>query len=73
MAMSLTFLLPQSNIGNDAKSLWQRYDPTVGREFLVTRQQMHVSILSIGSFLGRLSSGMYFISRSTQRQGPPFC
>jgi hypothetical protein len=46
-----------SNIGNDAKALWVHYDETKDETFLVNRQQMHVSILSIGSFLGRLASG----------------
>lgn len=48
-----------SNIGNDTKALWERYDDSVSQEFLVARQQMHVSILSVCSFLGRLSSGEY--------------
>jgi MFS family permease len=47
-----------SNIGNDAKALWEAYDGNVSEDFLVLRQQMHVSILSVCSFLGRLSSGM---------------
>lgn len=34
------------------------FDPSKSEEFLVNRQQMHVSILSIGSFAGRLMSGM---------------
>lgn len=46
-----------SNIGNDANVLWKHYDSSKGEEFLVHRQQMHVSILSIGSFVGRLLSG----------------
>lgn len=46
-----------SNIGNDAKALWKHYDKNVTDEFLVHRQQMHVSTLSICSFLGRLLSG----------------
>lgn len=46
-----------SNIGNNAKALWLHRDPDKDEEFLVGRQQMHVSILSVCSFLGRLSSG----------------
>lgn len=46
-----------SNIGNDAKALWKHYDKNVTDDTLVHRQQMHVSTLSICSFLGRLSSG----------------
>lgn len=48
---------PRSNIGNDANVLWKHYDSTKSPEFLVHRQQMHVSILSLSSFAGRLLSG----------------
>ncbi|PQK09700.1 hypothetical protein BB8028_0002g00240 [Beauveria bassiana] len=51
-------LMTINNIGNDANVLWKHYDSTKGEEFLVRRQQMHVSILSIGSFVGRLLSGI---------------
>ncbi|CAM1511109.1 Fc.00g086220.m01.CDS01 [Cosmosporella sp. VM-42] len=51
-------LMTINNIGNDAKALWKHYDDTVSDEFLIKRQQMHVSILSVCSFLGRLSSGV---------------
>lgn len=37
--------------------MWQRYDSSVDESFLVYRQQLHVSILSVGSFTGRLLSG----------------
>ncbi|KAF5659363.1 monocarboxylate permease [Fusarium heterosporum] len=47
-----------SNIGNDAKALWKHYDKNVTDDTLVHRQQMHVSTLSVCSFLGRLSSGV---------------
>ncbi|CAG9938509.1 unnamed protein product [Clonostachys rosea f. rosea IK726] len=47
-----------NNIGNDSKALWERYDPTVTQHFLVAAQQMHVSVLSVCSFVGRLSSGV---------------
>ena len=46
-----------SNIGNDATALWRHYDDSVSEEFIAKRQAMHVSILSVGSFVGRLSSG----------------
>jgi hypothetical protein len=46
-----------SNIGHDANALWKHYDDSVDEKFLINRQQMHVSILSIGSFVGRLLSG----------------
>ncbi|OAR02711.1 hypothetical protein LLEC1_05093, partial [Akanthomyces lecanii] len=51
-------LMTINNIGNDANVLWKHYDSSKGAEFLVHRQQMHVSILSIGSFVGRLLSGI---------------
>ncbi|CAK7211495.1 hypothetical protein SBRCBS47491_001145 [Sporothrix bragantina] len=51
-------LMTINNIGHDANALWKNYDPSVDESFLVGRQQMHVSILSIGSFAGRLSSGV---------------
>ena len=46
-----------SNIGNDVTALWKHYDDSIDDKTLVLRQQMHVSILSIGSFAGRLLSG----------------
>lgn len=52
-----------SNIGNDVNVLWKHYDRSVTEDFLVHRQQMHVSILSICSFVGRLFSG------ESRRQG----
>ncbi|KAF4465596.1 mch1 monocarboxylate permease not transporting monocarboxylate [Fusarium albosuccineum] len=51
-------LMTINNIGNDAKALWKHYDKKVTDEFLIHRQQMHVSTLSICSFLGRLLSGV---------------
>ncbi|WZH47411.1 major facilitator superfamily domain-containing protein [Fusarium acuminatum] len=51
-------LMTINNIGNDAKALWKHYDKNVTDDTLVHRQQMHVSTLSICSFLGRLSSGV---------------
>ncbi|KAM5359402.1 hypothetical protein ACJZ2D_014492 [Fusarium nematophilum] len=51
-------LMTINNIGNDAKALWKHYDNKVTDEFLIHRQQMHVSTLSVCSFLGRLSSGV---------------
>lgn len=49
----------RSNIGHDANALWKHYDESVDEKFLIGRQQMHVSILSVGSFVGRLLSGEY--------------
>ncbi|KAI9167265.1 membrane protein [Paramyrothecium foliicola] len=51
-------LMTINNIGNDVKALWKQYDSSVSEDFLVRRQGFHVSILSVGSFLGRLSSGV---------------
>ncbi|KAJ4156831.1 hypothetical protein NW754_008471 [Fusarium falciforme] len=51
-------LMTINNIGNDAKALWKHFDKKVTDEFLIHRQQMHVSTLSICSFLGRLLSGV---------------
>ncbi|TPX08456.1 uncharacterized protein E0L32_010073 [Thyridium curvatum] len=51
-------LMTINNIGHDANALWKHYDNTVDNTFLVTHQQMHVSILSVGSFGGRLLSGV---------------
>ncbi|KAK0715019.1 major facilitator superfamily domain-containing protein [Lasiosphaeris hirsuta] len=51
-------LMTINNIGHDVNALWKRYDDSVGEAFLIQRQQMHVSILSVGSFLGRLLSGV---------------
>lgn len=47
-----------SNIGNDVKALWSHWDDTVSKSFIIKRQLMHVSILSVMSFLGRLVSGV---------------
>jgi MFS family permease len=51
-------LMTINNIGNNARALWHHWDDTAGKEFLQKRQLMHVSILSVCSFLGRLSSGI---------------
>ncbi|KAI1344568.1 MFS general substrate transporter [Xylariaceae sp. FL0016] len=51
-------LMTINNIGNDATALWKHYDDSIDDTTLTLRQQMHVSILSIGSFAGRLLSGL---------------
>ncbi|KAJ6444218.1 MFS transporter [Purpureocillium lavendulum] len=51
-------LMTINNIGNDVNALWKNFDNSVGRDFLVHRQQMHVSMLSVCSFVGRLLSGV---------------
>lgn len=47
-----------SNIGNDAAALWKHYDDSIDDKTLVLHQQLHVSLLSLGSFAGRLLSGV---------------
>ncbi|KAI1352244.1 major facilitator superfamily domain-containing protein [Xylaria sp. FL0043] len=51
-------LMTINNIGNDASALWKHYDDTIDDKVLVLHQQLHVSILSLGSFSGRLLSGV---------------
>ncbi|QIX01352.1 hypothetical protein AMS68_006869 [Peltaster fructicola] len=51
-------LMTINNIGNDARSLWHHYDDTASREAIQKRQLMHVGILSLMSFVGRLCSGI---------------
>ncbi|KAL7805945.1 serine incorporator domain-containing protein [Trichoderma aethiopicum] len=53
-----TGLMTINNIGNDANALWRHYDPSVDEPFLVSHQQIHVSILSVFNFVGRLLSGI---------------
>jgi hypothetical protein len=53
----MTILTFQSNIGNDATALWRHYDDSASEDFIMKRQAMHVSILSVCSFSGRLLSG----------------
>jgi hypothetical protein len=47
-----------SNIGHDVQALWTHFDPSVSKAFVANRQLRHVSIISVCSFLGRLSSGI---------------
>ncbi|KAK5633119.1 hypothetical protein RRF57_008834 [Xylaria bambusicola] len=51
-------LMTINNIGNDASVLWKHYDDSIPDKALVLHQQLHVSILSLGSFSGRLLSGV---------------
>lgn len=51
----LTF---HSNIGHDVQALWNYWDKGADKDFVAHRQLWHVSIISICSFLGRLSSGI---------------
>ncbi|RDA85602.1 hypothetical protein CP532_0887 [Ophiocordyceps camponoti-leonardi (nom. inval.)] len=59
-------LMTINNIGNDVNALWKHFDHSVSKRFLVHQQQMHVSILSVCSFIGRLLSGVgsdYLVKR----------
>src|SRR5436305_14022543 len=47
-----------SNIGNDSQALWKHYDSSVTDSFVQRRQNIHVCIISFGSFSGRLMSGI---------------
>lgn len=51
-------LMTINNIGNDAQALWKHYDSNVDPHYIEKRQNMHVSIISLGSFSGRLLSGI---------------
>ncbi|PFH55665.1 hypothetical protein XA68_17857 [Ophiocordyceps unilateralis] len=51
-------LMTINNIGNDVNALWKQYDSSVSTSFLIHKQQMHVSILSVCSFVGRFISGV---------------
>ncbi|KAI9793801.1 MAG: hypothetical protein M1833_000524 [Piccolia ochrophora] len=51
-------LMTINNIGNDAQALWSHYDDSASSGFIEKRQLMHVSIVSVSSFTGRLLSGV---------------
>lgn len=51
-------LMTINNIGNDAQALWKHHDAFTSPKYIQKRQVMHVSILSLGSFAGRLLSGI---------------
>ncbi|KAI9863934.1 MAG: hypothetical protein M1824_005972 [Vezdaea acicularis] len=51
-------LMTINNIGNDAQALWTHYDDSASPPFIQSQQILHVSILSLLSFLGRLLSGI---------------
>ena len=51
-------LMTINNIGNDARALWYHYDDSKSHAFIQGRQLIHVGLLSLGSFTGRLSSGI---------------
>ncbi|KAJ4363856.1 hypothetical protein N0V95_000925 [Ascochyta clinopodiicola] len=47
-----------NNIGHNVQALWNHFDKSVSKDFVAHRQLWHVSIISLGSFFGRLSSGI---------------
>ncbi|MCJ1440813.1 MAG: hypothetical protein MMC23_001299 [Stictis urceolatum] len=51
-------LMTINNIGNNAQALWSHWDENTPAEVIHQRQSMHVSIISIASFTGRLCSGI---------------
>lgn len=51
-------LMTINNIGNMTQSLWLAYDPSTSSAFIAKRQVLHVSLLSLSSFTGRLLSGI---------------
>lgn len=50
-------LMTINNIGNNVQALWYN-DPEADPAFIMKRQLMHVSIISVFSFFGRLLSGV---------------
>lgn len=48
-----------SNIGHSVNALWLHFDDSVSNDSLLKLQNLHVSILSVCSFAGRLLSGKY--------------
>ncbi|KAI9651184.1 hypothetical protein NHQ30_001221 [Ciborinia camelliae] len=51
-------LMTINNIGNDAQALWRHWDDSIPEEYIMHRQALHVSVLSVFSFIGRLLSGV---------------
>ncbi|KAK6346762.1 hypothetical protein TWF696_006873 [Orbilia brochopaga] len=50
-------LMTINNIGHSIRALWSAYDPTKSEKAVERSQSIHVSILSLCSFSGRLISG----------------
>ncbi|KAI9890232.1 MAG: hypothetical protein M1814_004394 [Vezdaea aestivalis] len=53
-----TGLMTINNIGNDARALWKHWDDSMTGDEVQKRQVLHVSLLSLFSFSGRLLSGI---------------
>lgn len=45
-------------MGMDVQALWNHYDDSAKKDFIARNQLIHVSIISVGSFCGRLISGI---------------
>ncbi|KAF8423119.1 major facilitator superfamily domain-containing protein [Tirmania nivea] len=63
-------LMTINNIGHSVQALWSKYLPDTDPKVVQTRQAMHVSILSICSFTGRIFAGVSsdILVRSYQAQ-----
>ncbi|KAF3767586.1 MFS general substrate transporter [Cryphonectria parasitica EP155] len=51
-------LMTINNIGHSVQALWQHFDDSISNDSLLKLQNLHVSILSVCSFSGRLMSGV---------------
>ncbi|PSR81892.1 major facilitator superfamily domain-containing protein [Coniella lustricola] len=51
-------LMTINNIGHSVQALWQHFDNSISNDSLLKLQNLHVSILSLCSFTGRLLSGV---------------
>lgn len=51
-------LMTINNIGHSVQALWSKYSPDTDPKVVQSRQAMHVSILSICSFTGRIFAGV---------------
>lgn len=51
-------LMTINNIGAVAQALWLSFDPNTPGSYIARRQVLHVSLLSVTSFTGRLTSGI---------------
>ncbi|KAF1835946.1 MFS general substrate transporter [Decorospora gaudefroyi] len=51
-------LMTINNIGHDVQALWKHWDDSMSDDAVAHAQLWHVSIISLCSFLGRLSSGI---------------
>lgn len=67
--MRAQILTLNSNIGHNVQALFAHFDPDASAKFVHAQQGLHVSILSLCSFAGRIISGKsisYRLSRPAQ-------